>query len=132
MRGRLCVSCFNREAEVERGYNRKGVPPQLVLYTGDMLIFGPAPEIGYAREPIDECHMLLSCLVRDPAELERTIQRIETTGTRVLDSSISPRRSLLIFKPLPSTHGRKAWSGTHDQPQRPHPRSPSNGLHAHP
>ena len=131
VRGRLCVSCFNREAEVERGYNRKGVPPQLVLYAADLLVSGPPPVIGFAREPVDDSHMLLSCLVRDPAELERTIQRIEAGGTKVLDSSIGPRRPLTIFKPCPSTHGRHDWNGPRDQHHQK-PRSHPHGLHSHP
>ncbi len=31
IRGRLCVSCFNRDREVLKGKNAKGRPPQLVL-----------------------------------------------------------------------------------------------------
>lgn len=27
IKGRLCVSCYNRDLEVQRGYNRKGRPP---------------------------------------------------------------------------------------------------------
>ncbi|WP_454435435.1 hypothetical protein [Thauera mechernichensis] len=130
IQGRLCVSCFNRQGEVERGRDRKGNAPRLTLHTADMLIFGPPPEIGYAREPIDADHTLLSCQVRDLAELERTIQRIEATGTKVLDSSISPRRPLVIFKPLPSRHGKTAWSVPLDQHSQP--RSHANELHPHP
>ena len=130
IQGRLCVSCFNRQLELERGRDRKGNAPRFTLYTADLLIFGAPPEIGYAREPIDADHMLLSCLVRDLPELERTIQRIEAAGTRVLDSSIGPRRPLLIFKPLPSRHGKTAWSVPLDQHQ-PTRRNPPHGLHPH-
>ena len=115
IQGRLCVSCFNRQLELERGRDRKGNVPGLQLFTADLLIFGAPPEIGYAREPIDADHTLLSCQVRDLPELERTIQRIEAAGTRVLDSSIGPRRPLVIFKPLPSRHGKTAWNTPRDQ-----------------
>jgi hypothetical protein len=94
------------------------------------LIFGPPPEIGYSREPIDADHMLLSFLTRDRAEVDRTIERIEATGTKVLDSSVGPRRPLSIFKPPPSNHGRTAWSTPRDQHQNS-PRSNSHGLHSH-
>ena len=124
IQGRLCVSCFNRQGEVIRGYDRKGNMPRVTLHVGDMLVFGPPPEIGYAREPIDADHMLLSCLVRDLPELERTIQRIEATGTKVLDSSISPRRALVIFKPLPSRHAMLKALGQH-QPTPPSHQTPA-------
>lgn len=128
IQGRLCVSCFNRQGEVERGRDRKGNAPRLTLHTADMLIFGAPPEIGYAREPIDAEHMLISCLVRDLPELERTIQRIEAAGTRVLDSSIGPRRPLVIFKPLPSRHAMLKAFGQH----QPTPPSHPHELHPHP
>ena len=130
IQGRLCVSCYNRQGEAERGRDRKGNVPGLQLSTADLLIFGAPPEIGYAREPIDAEHMLISCLVRDLPELERTIQRIEAAGTRVLDSSIGPRRPLVIFKPLPSSHGKTTWSVPLDQHSQR--RSHANELHPHP
>ena len=126
----ICISCYNRQREVIRGRDRKGNVPGLQLSTADLLIFGAPPEIGYAREPIDAEHMLISCLVRDLPELERTIQRIEAAGTRVLDSSIGPRRPLVIFKPLPSRHGKTAWSVPLDQHSQR--RSHANELHPHP
>lgn len=127
---RLCVSCFNRQGEVLRGYDRKGNPPRLKLQSADILIRGAPPAHGFALEHIQDDCWLISCLIADIAELERTLPLILADGTaQVLDSSIGPMRRLsVITKSTGSRSENHAWRPPSDQHQNFH-RSHANGLH---
>ncbi|CAH1747494.1 protein of unknown function [Thauera humireducens] len=128
--GRICVSCFNRQGEVIRGYDRKGNVPRLTLHVADLLIRGAPPAHGFALEHIQDDYWLASCLIADVAELERTLPLILASGTaQVLDSSIGPiRRLSVITKATSSRSENHAWRPPSDQHQNSH-RSHANGLH---
>lgn len=128
--GRICVSCFNRQGEVIRGHDRKGNTPRLTLKTADILVRGKPPIFGYALEHIEGDYWLISCLVVDVAELERTLPLILASGpAQVLDSSIGPIRRLhVITKSTSSRSENHAWRPPSDQQQHT-PRSHPHGLH---
>lgn len=127
----ICISCYNRQREVIRGRDRKGNMPGLQLFTADLLLTGEAPAHGFALEPLTPGAWLVSCLVRDEAELRRTLLAITASGTaQVLDSSISPLRRLDVTACEHARQGqRSAWNNQRDQNS---PRSPADGLHRHP
>ena len=128
--GRICVSCFNRQGEVIRGYDRKGNVPRLTLHVADLLIRGAPPAHGFALEHVEGDVWLVSCLVADVAELERTLPLILASGpAQVLDSSIGPIRRLhVITKSTSSRSENHAWRPPSDQQQHT-PRSHPHGLH---
>lgn len=128
----ICISCYNRQREVIRGRDRKGNVPGLTLHVADLLIRGVPPAHGFALEHIQDDYWLVSCLVADSAELERTLPLILASGTaQVLDSSIGPLRRLhVITKATNSRSENHAWRPPSDQQQHT-PRSHSHELHPH-
>lgn len=125
----ICISCYNREREVLRGRNGKGVRPLLQLYTADVLIKGQPPAHGFALEPVSPGAWLVSFLARDEAELQRALSTIcADSSAMVLDWSIGPLRRLEVthsdhYKRRENGH---AWNGPRDQHTlRSHP----HGLH---
>lgn len=127
----ICISCYNRQREVLRGRNGKGVRPLLQLYTADVLIKGQAPAHGFALEPVSPGAWLVSFLTRDEAELRRALTTIRNDGSAmVLDWSIGPLRRLEVIHADHHTRRENghAWNGPRD-PHQNTPRSHANGLH---
>lgn len=130
----ICISCYNRQREVVRGRNGKGVPPLLQLFVADVLIKGEAPAHGFALEPVAPGAWLVSFLTRDEAELQRALVTIRNDGAaRVFDWSIGPLRRLEVSH---SDHRKRreqghAWNGPRD-PHQHTPRSHAHELRQHP
>lgn len=127
----ICISCYNRQREVLRGRNGKGVRPLLQLYAADVLIKGQPPAHGFALEPVAPGAWLVSFLTRDEAELRRALATIRGDGSAmVFDWSIGPLRRLEVTHA--DHHKRReqghAWNGPRD-PHQNTPRSHTNGLH---
>ena len=127
----ICISCYNRQREVLRGRNGKGVRPLLQLYTADVLIEGQAPAHGFSIEPVAPGAWLVSFLARDEAELQRALSTIcADSSAMVLDWSIGPLRRLEVTH---SDHYKRRENGhAWNSPRDPHqntPRSHSHGLH---